>query len=141
MADSGDSTQQQLIEIINMNAENNFQYIEHKDSNAVVSFDNGTTFKVNKLMEKINGFFLQLVLYKLAEYLGQAGIGTPPNYKGSWNQSVNAEILEPKSGEWKKGKVRMRVILEFCPDEPEETKNDSASNNGNSLDDIRQTIQ
>ena len=53
--------------------------------------------------------------------------------------SFDAEILEPKSGEWKKGKMRMRVILEFCPDEPE-VMNDRTQQNGNSLDDIRQTI-
>jgi KGK domain len=41
---------------------------------------------------------------------------------------------------WKKGKVRMRVILEFCPNELEKTKVDNVQQNSNSLDDIRQTI-
>jgi hypothetical protein len=122
-----------------MNAENNFQYLEHEDSDAVVSFDNGTTFKVSKLMEQINKFLQQSVLYKLSERLSQVGLGAPPNYQVNWNKSVEAEILEPQSGEWKKGKVRMRVILEFCPDEPE-IEVDNSSHNGNSLDDIRQTI-
>ena len=36
-----------------------------------------------------------------------------------WNNSVEAEVLEPESGKWRTGKMRMRVILEFCPDEPE----------------------
>ena len=124
---------------MSMNADNNFQYLDNEDSNTVVSFDNGTTFKVSKLMEQINKFLQQSVLYKLSENLSQAGLGTPPNYQGNWNKGVKAEILEPKSGEWKKGKVRMRVILEFCPDEPEKIE-DNASHNGNSLDDIRQTI-
>ena len=34
----------------------------------------------------------------------------------------------------------MRVILEFCPDEPEVIEKDANQQNGNSLDDIRQTI-
>ena len=123
-----------------MNSENSFKQIEHKDSNAVVSFNNGTTFRISKFMENLNGFFKESVLNNLSEKLKQAGLGTPPNNGGYWNQSVEAEILEPKSGEWKKGKIRMRVILEFCPDEPEEVENDIKQQNSNSLDDIRQTI-
>ena len=124
-----------------MNAENNFQHVEHEDSNAVVSFGNGTTFRLSKLMEKINEFFTTSVLSRLSGLLTESGLGTPPSYKGncsSWSNYVDAEILEPKSGEWKKGKVRMRVILEFCPDEPE-IKDDSIPQ-VHSLDDIRQTI-
>ena len=123
-----------------MNADNNFLQLEHEESNAVVSFDNGTTFKIQKFMEKINSFFTNSVLRSLSTQLQQAGLGTPPNYQDNWNKSVEAEILEPKSGEWKKGKVRMRVVLEFCPDEPEEIKDNNSTQNGNSLDDIRQTI-
>ena len=126
-----------------MNPEINFKQLEHEDSNAVVSFDNGTTFKVSKLMENLNNFFVNSVLWKLSERLSKVGLGSPPNHNGNWNKSVDAEILEPESGEWKKGKVRMRVVLEFCPDEPEEIKDDKGNNvqqNHNSLDDIRQTI-
>lgn len=67
-------------------------------------------------------------------------MGTPPNYRGNWHEGVEAEILEPESGKWKKGKMRMRVILEFCPDEPEEIEKDLSQQDNNSLDDIRQTI-
>ena len=107
-----------------MNTEQNFQHLEHEESSAVVSFGNGTTFRLSKLMEKINDFFTMSVLSQLSKLLTESGLGTPPNHGGSFNQSVNAEILEPKSGEWKKGKVRMRVVLEFCLDEQEEIKSD-----------------
>lgn len=70
----------------------------------------------------------------------QVGLRTPPNCQAHWNHSVKAEILEPESGKWKKGKMRMRVILEFCPDEPEEIKNEVLQQDNHSLDDIRQTI-
>lgn len=123
-----------------MNPEIKFKQIEHDKSNAVVSFDNGTTFKVSKFMEQLNIFFQQSVLKNLSEQLKQAGLGTPPNYQNNWNKSVDAEILEPQSGEWKKGKMRMRVVLEFCPDESEAIKNNTVQQNSNSLDDIRQTI-
>jgi hypothetical protein len=123
-----------------MNSETIFQQIEHEDSNAVVSFDNGTTFKVSKFMENLNSFFRHSILKDLSEKLKQVGLGTPPEHRHTWNQGVDAEILEPQSGEWKKGKVRMRVILEFCPDGPEEVKIAHTRQNENSLDDIRQTI-
>ena len=123
-----------------MNLQNNFQQIEHKDSKAVVSFSNGTTFRINHFMGRLNDFFIQNVLVSLSEKLQQAGLGTPPNHQRTWNDSVDAEILEPHSGEWKKGKIRMRVILEFCPDEPEEINNDILQPDNNSLDDIRKTI-
>lgn len=123
-----------------MNSENSFKQIEHEDSNAVVSFNNGATFKIGNFMERLNSFFINSVLNNLSRQLNQSGLGTPPDYGIDWNKSVEAEILEPKSGNWKKGKVRMRVILEFCPDEPEETKDNNSSDNSNSLDDICQTI-
>ena len=93
-------------------------------------------------MLQINDFFKTLVLEGLSEKLQKIGIGITPYFKNTlWNvHGVEAEILEPKSGDWKKGKVRMRVILEFCPDEPEEVENDIKQQNSNSLDDIRQTI-
>ena len=122
-----------------MNSEINLKQMEHEDSNAVISFDNGTTFKVSKFMEYINSFFKQSILNELEEKLRQTGLGTPPSVN-TWNTGVDAEILEPQSGEWKKGKVRMRVILEFCPDEPEDATINNVQQNSNSLDDIRQTI-
>ena len=123
-----------------MNTENNFQHFEHKDSNAVVSFSNETTYRVSKLMEQLNIFFRESVLNNLGERLHKINLGTPSYNKSHvWNiHGVEAEVLEPKSGEWKKGKVRMRVVLEFCPDEPEEIKD--SIQQVNSLDDIRQTI-
>ncbi len=129
-----------FIQFINMDSKTNFQYLEHENSSAVVSFNNGTTFKVSKFMEQLNNFFRGSVLRDLSKNLSQIGLGSPPNDGGNWNIGVEAEILEPRSGEWKKGKVRMRVILEFCPDEPEEIKNDNVLQNNNSLDDIRQSI-
>ena len=126
-----------------MNSEIKFQILEQEESNAVVSFSNGTVFKVDKLMKHINGFFTRSVLDKLATRLAEIGLGTPPNHKGScssWNNYVEAEILEPQLGEWKKGKMRMRVILEFCPNEPEEIEDKDLHQNANPLDDIRRTM-
>ncbi|MGL5794197.1 MAG: KGK domain-containing protein [Waterburya sp.] len=123
-----------------MNNQISFQQLEHEESKAVVSFKNGTTFKISKLMDQLNNLFINLVLNTLSEKLKQADLGTPPAYAGNWNKAVEAEILEPRSGFWKKGKLRMRVILEFCPDEPEQIKIDNTQENSSSLDNIRQTL-
>lgn len=45
-----------------MKPEINFQILEQEESNAVISFNNGTAFKINKLMEYINRVFRKLVL-------------------------------------------------------------------------------
>ncbi|GAX42528.1 hypothetical protein NIES4075_35290 [Tolypothrix sp. NIES-4075] len=45
------------------------------------------------------------------------------------NEGVDCEILKP-GGYWKRGKLRVRVTLEFCPDEPESP-----------LDDLRQQLK
>ena len=124
-----------------MNSENSFKEIKYENSNAVVSFDNGTTFKIKNFMEYIDGFFgKSQLLYNLSQKLNQSGIGTPPDYSYTWSEGVEVEILEPQYREWKKGKMRLRVILEFCPDEAEETEDNNYSDNSNSLDDIRQII-
>ena len=125
---------------MNVNVESNFKHIEHENSNAVISFDNGTTFRISKFVKQLCYVFENTALAKFSGKLNEAGLGNIRNYGSTWSKGVDAEILEPQSGAWKKGKIRMRVILEFCPDEPEEIK-DNASHNGNSLDDIRQTIQ
>lgn len=102
-----------------MNTNNNFKHLRHEQEHvdAVVSFANGTTFKIGKLMQQVNAFFTSSVLKELSEKLNNIGLGTPPYYRDKWNNSVDAEILEPRSGKWQKGKVRMRVVLEFCSNE------------------------
>ena len=122
---------------------------EHKHNNSVVTFPQGQTFKLDVLLDKVNAFFRQLTLTELSERLNKEGFGKLTIYSGKhsrqdwdvnyWNQrGVEAEILDSEAGSWKKGKVRMRVVLEFCPDEPEELDIDRSQHN--SLEDIRNNI-
>ena len=55
------------------------------------------------------------------------------------DEGLNCEVLSLGAKKWQKGKLRIKVVAEFCPDEPEEIANDGLQGN-NSLDDIRQTI-
>ncbi len=42
------------------------------------------------------------------------------NVKKYITEGLEAELLNIKLGEWQKGKVRIKVSLEFCPDKQEE---------------------
>lgn len=60
----------------------------------------------------------------------------------SWIGGIACELLKPKKS-WKKGTVKIKILLEFCPDEPDEKdlieeieKPESES----PLDDIRKAI-
>ena len=48
-------------------------------------------------------------------------------------EGVNCERLSPGDPQWKKGKVRVRVVVEFLPDEPESPESP--------LDEIRREMQ
>ncbi|MBD2097050.1 KGK domain-containing protein [Trichocoleus sp. FACHB-591] len=59
------------------------------------------------------------------------------------NEGLSCEALRFGSQNWRKGKMRVKVSVEFCPDEAEELIEDGKSLNGeskSSLDDIRQMI-
>lgn len=70
-------------------------------------------------------------------------LGNTNTAKIKWlEEGADVEVLRCGSLGWKKGKMRIRVILEFCPDEPE-NEEIAANNKGESsgteslLDDIR----
>lgn len=51
------------------------------------------------------------------------------------DEGLECEVLNLGANQWKKGKVRIKISFEFCPDEPEEPEYESP------LDDIRREIQ
>ena len=54
---------------------------------------------------------------------------------GDWfHKGKECEILKLGSTGWQKGKVRLKVIVEFCPDEPELSEPESP------LDSLRQKL-
>ena len=73
-------------------------------------------------------------------------LGGDGGYNGAklkwFEEGADVEVLKYGSQGWKKGKLRIKVSLEFCPDEPE-AEEIAASNKGefsepeSPLDDIR----
>ncbi len=108
---------------------NTFEPIDNEDTVLSISDSNARVF-------------ISHPMFKLAELLKKMKsqvIGIDSSYwegeqhyieKKRWHsQGVRCKILKP-GGYWKKGKIKIRISLEFCPDEPESP-----------LDDIRQTLK
>lgn len=77
--------------------------------------------------------------FRIAELAKQAKKnllwGKPETVQTKWTtEGVECEILQLGTTSWQKGKVRLRIDLEFCPDELDESQLDSP------LDDLRQII-
>ncbi|MBD2310776.1 hypothetical protein H6G20_03660 [Desertifilum sp. FACHB-1129] len=114
----------------------------------VLAFSQGEhTVKVSKFKKIVNSIFQSSVPEALIKVLKEQGINGvdiyEPSVRGFQNYQwllvgKECEALTVGSGEWQKGKVRIRVTLEFCPDEVEE-KVEENSNNG-SLDGLRKQL-
>jgi KGK domain len=100
--------------------------LEKLDINDVIAldkeiFDRGFTLKATQLLEE----YYQNISHKIGDW--KASILT---------EGIECEVLRVNEGKWRKGKIKL--ILEFEPDEPEfqaaNHKSDSL------LDDIRQAI-
>jgi 2-iminoacetate synthase ThiH len=61
-------------------------------------------------------------------------------------EGVKAKVLKYGARDWQEGKVRMRIVVEFCPDEPEveeiavPNEPESPSEPDSPLDEIRRMI-
>jgi len=82
-------------------------------------------------------FKLEGLEVKVIKAIGRDSYG---KIKYSWvqpdwfNADVNCETLKIGAKGWQKGKFRIKITLEFCPDEPEITEPESP------LDDLRRKI-
>ena len=86
----------------------------------------------NKLREELERQKLDI---KPKRYIGEGHNKTLVDHNVAWfEEGVDFQILRAGSEGWQKGKMKIKVTLEFCPDEPEEVKPESP------LDDIRKTI-
>ncbi|PPS45761.1 KGK domain-containing protein [Chroococcidiopsis sp. TS-821] len=91
----------------------------HKDT--VVSFST-SIFKVGELALFSSYIFRNIGLQELNNKLKGWGRGQIPLIKDSHEWIENGkecEILVPGAKGWQKGRLRIKVVLEFCPDEVE----------------------
>ncbi len=128
---------------------NNFNIIQTQENEQIViAFDN-VFFDLETLLKNANILVRETLLGSLAERLHNYGYGRlgvvqnkNSNNTQHWNENgIEAKILDPEVKGWKKGKVRLRMVLEFCPDE--ESENSSLKNpdlDNHSLNHIRQNM-
>lgn len=105
-------------------------------------------FKVDELASLSSRIFCNTGLQELNNSLKGWGKGLVPfgsnNHKWIEN-GKEFEILVPGDKGWQKGRLRIKVVLEFCPDEAEieeilEENHIQTNHKEQSLDDIRQQI-
>jgi hypothetical protein len=122
---------------------NSFQELNAQslDKDAALAFSK-SMFKVGEFSTKVKEAFHPHGHNVLVNTLASRG-GIPSDDRAWFDQGIDCEILRPDAKGWRKGKLRIRIALEFCPDEPEEViGNDELLNSKSegSLDDIRQMI-
>lgn len=123
--------------------DDNFQELDAQSSarDAALSFPN-SMFRVGEFVAKVKDTFHVNGHNALVNSLAQKG-GIPSNLVDWFNQGIDCEILKPDARGWRKGKIRIKVTVEFCPEQPEELDENPDSADGksdSSLDDIRQMI-
>jgi len=107
----------------------------------VCSSSDNAMFKVGKLRQTIKVAFRSSVQKALNDVLKADGLQfntsvynhkTRGTDEKDWlGDGMDCEILKIGAKGWQKGKIKIRVSVEFCPDEPEITEPESP------LDDIR----
>lgn len=130
--------------------ENKFFDLSSLADDDVLSFLQGEhIFKVDKFKKALKSAFERSIPEALIKSLHEQGINgiNISNYSNGrhWVQNnlwfstgQECEVLKPGGTGWQKGKVRLKVVLEFCPDEVEE--NVEENSNKGSLDGLRKQL-
>ncbi|OKH28445.1 KGK domain-containing protein [Chroogloeocystis siderophila] len=109
-----------------------FNRLEREDVVSVYSsqiFVNNRTFTINE--------FISAMMPMIKDKSGTTWTEEKANWFG---EGIDCKLLKPGAKSWQRGKVR--ITLEFCPEELEvKDNNESPLNSDNSpLDDIRQMM-
>lgn len=127
--------------------EDNLSLQNCSDDDAL-AFDSGM-FKAGKIREKLWYVLKGSISSNLYASLKEHSIDINPGYMNrsmaTWKwfqQGIDCELLRIGAQGWKKGKLKLKVCLEFIPDEPDvcDLSNAENSENKSVLDDIRQSI-
>jgi hypothetical protein len=117
---------------MDLGTEENYYLPDYSDDD-VLAF-NGNLVKVGKFRDLVKFAFNDpnQISDKIFELL--RGNGVYINPKDAFGNGLNGEVLKIGAKGWQKGKLRIKVSLEFYPDEPEISQPESP------LDDLRQMI-
>jgi hypothetical protein len=136
-----------------MNKQEENLFLQNCSDDDALAFSSGM-FKAGKLREKLWLVLINSIASNLYTSLKEQGVDIDPGYihtnnsvrTATWKwfkQGIECETLKISSQGWQKGKIKLKVCLEFIPDEPESSQTDELEEsveNKSVLDDIRQSI-
>ncbi|GAB4532654.1 MAG: hypothetical protein Tsb0014_17300 [Pleurocapsa sp.] len=106
---------------------NTNEYLQQCDPKDVISFNSKKWIDIKRLKSIVHQSFANSGVNSISQHISQS---SQLNSVGWFYQGQECEILKAGSPGWQKGKLKIKVTLEFIPDEPEVEKSP--------LDDIRQ---
>ena len=125
--------------------ERNFKSLNDNSEfeDTVLSFSN-SMFKIREFITATEQAFQAYGFNELRNSLSSQR-GIPGTSEQWYRQGVDCELLKPGTEGWKKGKIRIKISLELCLDEPEISEipsiNKAETNQPElPLDDIRRMI-
>jgi hypothetical protein len=115
-------------------------YLQSLNSDAVISYSTSSqVYKLKKLLETLDSIFLDPDFYNRESFCTildrRLVLRDIRGGQEIFEDGIECEILDANFKEWKKGKLRAKLVLEFVPDQPEITKPESP------LDEIYREIQ
>jgi hypothetical protein len=108
------------------------KYLSRCDPKDVISLNSNpdSLTSISKLKHIVNQTFIYSGISSISEYIAN---NFNLRHSSTWfERGAECEILRAGSLGWQKGKIKVKVTLEFIPDEPEETNSP--------LDDVRQEL-
>lgn len=108
-------------------------YLQKCNDDDVMSF-NDTLCKVRKFRSAVNHAFTDPHRVKDSLSFAFSEYSVPISASSLLNEGIDCEVLNLGAKTWQKGKIKIKVTVEFCPNEPATIQLESP------LDDIRQIV-
>lgn len=123
--------------------EDGFKPIECNDGDVLNFGDN--TYKIAKFKQAINTSSNSTLEFTLNQELSRQGVKIKQSPNVNWFQKgIDCEILILGSQSWKKGKVKIKISVEFYAEEEDvqitDSNNSEISEPDSPLDDLRRMI-
>lgn len=119
-----------IMSVVVMNQQN-FQTLTNEEDVISVKEDNMHSYVISYPMFKLADIVRKLSCKLIG--MNESNWNLPNYQQQKWiTDGVKCEVLSLSEGKWKTGKLRIKLVFEFCPDEP---KSSTASNSP--LDDLR----
>ncbi|MBD2387679.1 KGK domain-containing protein [Cylindrospermum sp. FACHB-282] len=104
----------------------------------VISFKD-KLFKLGRFRDTVNHAFIQEFGHTLNGTFEERNLPVP-NTQELLGDGLDCEVLKIASQGWQKGKLRIKVTLEFIPDEPEIEQETEITEPESPLDDLRRMM-